>query len=239
LKANIRAGNLGEKGSERRTQAESKLIAFRPQAAHPFDDRCLSWQYDARTVSIWTTAGRIRHLRFACSADALKTLREHRKGESDLIERDGVFYLTAVCDIPQAPLNDNPDGFTGVDPGIEVPDARAAHDHAVARGAAAPASSTSPSRPTTSSPPRAMRASGVEFLDTPDSYYDALGEWAGDTRVPVGALRDLRILADRDEDGYLLQIFTKPVQDRPTVFFEMIERHGSMGLGKGNFKALF
>ncbi|MDX6331946.1 MAG: 4-hydroxyphenylpyruvate dioxygenase [Streptomycetaceae bacterium] len=84
-----------------------------------------------------------------------------------------------------------------------------------------------------------MRASGVEFLDTPDSYYDALGEWAGDTRVPVGTLRDLRILADRDEDGYLLQIFTKPVQDRPTVFFEMIERHGSMGLGKGNFKALF
>jgi 4-hydroxyphenylpyruvate dioxygenase len=86
---------------------------------------------------------------------------------------------------------------------------------------------------------RAMRASGVEFLDTPDSYYDTLGEWAGSTRVPVETLRELRILADRDEDGYLLQIFTKPVQDRPTVFFEMIERHGSMGFGKGNFKALF
>ncbi|WP_405729587.1 4-hydroxyphenylpyruvate dioxygenase [Streptomyces sp. NBC_01537] len=86
---------------------------------------------------------------------------------------------------------------------------------------------------------RAMRASGVEFLDTPDSYYDTLGEWVGDTRVPVETLRELRILADRDEDGYLLQIFTKPVQDRPTVFFEMIERHGSMGFGKGNFKALF
>jgi 4-hydroxyphenylpyruvate dioxygenase len=79
----------------------------------------------------------------------------------------------------------------------------------------------------------------VEFLDAPDSYYDALGDWVGDTRVPLAALRDLKILADRDEDGYLLQIFTKPVQDRPTVFFEMIERHGSMGFGKGNFKALF
>jgi 4-hydroxyphenylpyruvate dioxygenase len=86
---------------------------------------------------------------------------------------------------------------------------------------------------------RAMRAAGVEFLDTPDSYYDTLGEWVGSTRVPVETLRELRILADRDEDGYLLQIFTKPVQDRPTVFFEMIERHGSMGFGKGNFKALF
>ncbi|MFD3647448.1 4-hydroxyphenylpyruvate dioxygenase [Streptomyces cyaneofuscatus] len=86
---------------------------------------------------------------------------------------------------------------------------------------------------------RAMRAAGVRFLDVPDSYYDTLGEWAGETRVPVETLRELKILVDRDEDGYLLQIFTKPVQDRPTVFFEMIERHGSMGFGKGNFKALF
>ncbi len=86
---------------------------------------------------------------------------------------------------------------------------------------------------------RAMRATGVEFLRTPGSYYDTLGEWVGDTRVPVDVLRELGILADRDEDGYLLQIFTKPVQDRPTVFFELIERHGSQGFGKGNFKALF
>jgi 4-hydroxyphenylpyruvate dioxygenase len=85
----------------------------------------------------------------------------------------------------------------------------------------------------------AMRERGVEFLDTPDSYYDTLGEWVGDTRVPIQTLRELRILADRDEDGYLLQVFTKPVQDRPTVFFELIERHGSLGFGKGNFKALF
>ena len=86
---------------------------------------------------------------------------------------------------------------------------------------------------------RSMQAAGVEFLATPDSYYDTLGEWVGETRVDIGTLRELRILADRDEDGYLLQIFTKPVQDRPTVFFELIERHGSMGFGKGNFKALF
>jgi 4-hydroxyphenylpyruvate dioxygenase len=86
---------------------------------------------------------------------------------------------------------------------------------------------------------RGMRARGIQFLDTPDSYYETLGEWVGDTRVPLDELHELKILADRDEDGYLLQIFTKPVQDRPTVFFELIERHGSQGFGKGNFKALF
>jgi 4-hydroxyphenylpyruvate dioxygenase len=86
---------------------------------------------------------------------------------------------------------------------------------------------------------RSMTAAGVEFLATPGSYYDELGSWVGDTRVPIDELRALGILADRDEDGYLLQIFTQPVQDRPTMFFELIERHGSQGFGKGNFKALF
>jgi IS605 OrfB family transposase len=117
LKANIRAGNLGKPGSKRRVKAESKPITFRPEAAQPYDDRCLSWQYDAQTVSIWTTAGRLRHLRFACSPDALKMLREHRKGESDLIERDGVFYLIAVCDVSEAEQYE-PSGFIGVDLGI-------------------------------------------------------------------------------------------------------------------------
>jgi 4-hydroxyphenylpyruvate dioxygenase len=86
-----------------------------------------------------------------------------------------------------------------------------------------------------------MRAAGVEFLETPDSYYDdpELRARIGEVRVPVAELRERRVLVDRDEDGYLLQIFTKPVQDRPTVFFEFIERHGSLGFGKGNFKALF
>jgi 4-hydroxyphenylpyruvate dioxygenase len=87
----------------------------------------------------------------------------------------------------------------------------------------------------------AMRAAGVEFLETPDSYYDdpALRGRIGTVRVPIEELRKRRILVDRDEDGYLLQIFTKPVQDRPTMFFELIERHGSLGFGRGNFKALF
>ncbi|GAB3074938.1 4-hydroxyphenylpyruvate dioxygenase [Micromonospora schwarzwaldensis] len=87
----------------------------------------------------------------------------------------------------------------------------------------------------------AMRAAGVEFLDTPDSYYQdpELRARIGNVRVPIEELQSRKILVDRDEDGYLLQIFTKPVQDRPTVFFELIERHGSLGFGKGNFKALF
>jgi 4-hydroxyphenylpyruvate dioxygenase len=87
----------------------------------------------------------------------------------------------------------------------------------------------------------AMRAEGVEFLSTPDSYYSdpELRARIGNVRVPIEELQSRGILVDRDEDGYLLQIFTKPVGDRPTVFFELIERHGSLGFGKGNFKALF
>ncbi|MEC4612139.1 4-hydroxyphenylpyruvate dioxygenase [Tsukamurella tyrosinosolvens] len=87
----------------------------------------------------------------------------------------------------------------------------------------------------------ALRAEGVEFLNTPDAYYDdpELRARIGQVRVPVEELRSRGILVDRDEDGYLLQIFTKPLGDRPTVFFEIIERHGSLGFGKGNFKALF
>ncbi len=82
---------------------------------------------------------------------------------------------------------------------------------------------------------------GVEFLDTPDAYYEdpELRARIGQVRVPIEELQKRKILVDRDEDGYLLQIFTKPLGDRPTVFFEIIERHGSLGFGKGNFKALF
>jgi 4-hydroxyphenylpyruvate dioxygenase len=86
---------------------------------------------------------------------------------------------------------------------------------------------------------RAMKDTGMDFLETPDSYYDTLGEWVGETRVPLDTLRELKILADRDEDGYLLQIFTKPVQDRPTLFYEIIQRKGAKSFGAGNFKALF
>jgi 4-hydroxyphenylpyruvate dioxygenase len=86
-----------------------------------------------------------------------------------------------------------------------------------------------------------LRSRGVEFLDTPDAYYSdpELRARIGSVRVPIAELASRGILVDRDEDGYLLQIFTKPVGDRPTVFFELIERHGSLGFGKGNFRALF
>jgi 4-hydroxyphenylpyruvate dioxygenase len=86
-----------------------------------------------------------------------------------------------------------------------------------------------------------LRANGVEFLPTPDSYYEdpELRARIGNVRVPIEELKKRAILVDRDEDGYLLQIFTKPIGDRPTVFYEFIERHGSLGFGKGNFKALF
>ncbi|MFC5381589.1 4-hydroxyphenylpyruvate dioxygenase [Aquipuribacter nitratireducens] len=86
-----------------------------------------------------------------------------------------------------------------------------------------------------------LRAAGIQFLDTPESYYTdpELRARIGEVRVPIEELQSRGILVDRDEDGYLLQIFTKPIGDRPTVFFEIIERHGSLGFGKGNFQALF
>jgi 4-hydroxyphenylpyruvate dioxygenase len=86
---------------------------------------------------------------------------------------------------------------------------------------------------------RRLRENGVEFLGLPHEYYAALGARVGDVGVPIDTLEELGIEADRDEEGYLLQIFTRPVQDRPTFFFEIIERHGSRGFGVGNFKALF
>ncbi len=86
---------------------------------------------------------------------------------------------------------------------------------------------------------RALRDLGVEFLGMPHAYYEQLGERVGDVGVPIDTLEELGIEADRDEEGYLLQIFTRPIQDRPTFFFEIIERHGSRGFGVGNFKALF
>ena len=86
---------------------------------------------------------------------------------------------------------------------------------------------------------RALRGRGVEFLGLPHEYYARLADRVGDVGIPMDTLEELGIEADRDEEGYLLQIFTKPVQDRPTFFFEIIERHGSRGFGVGNFKALF
>jgi 4-hydroxyphenylpyruvate dioxygenase len=84
-----------------------------------------------------------------------------------------------------------------------------------------------------------LQANGIEFLRVPDSYYEALGARIGKIDESTAAIKQLGILVDRDEEGYLLQIFSLPVEDRPTVFFEIIQRKGSRGFGKGNFKALF
>ncbi len=86
---------------------------------------------------------------------------------------------------------------------------------------------------------RALREREIDFLRVPDTYYEELGARVGPIEEDLGELAELGILVDRDEDGYLLQIFTQPLQDRPTLFFEVIERHGSRGFGVGNFKALF
>ncbi|MFI8322356.1 RNA-guided endonuclease InsQ/TnpB family protein [Streptomyces sp. NPDC085529] len=116
LKGNIRAGNLGREGSKRRLRAESKPIVFREDAAQPFDDRILTWNLDARTVSIWTVAGRIKHIPFVCSDQAMHLLAS-RRGESDLVMRDGMFFLTATIEVSEPPVSE-PAGFLGVDLGI-------------------------------------------------------------------------------------------------------------------------
>jgi 4-hydroxyphenylpyruvate dioxygenase len=85
----------------------------------------------------------------------------------------------------------------------------------------------------------AMRERGVEFITVPDAYYEMMPERVGSIKEDVAALKAQNILVDKDECGYMLQIFTKPAQDRPTLFFEIIQRRGGRGFGKGNFKALF
>ncbi|MEU9466837.1 transposase [Streptomyces avermitilis] len=118
LKANLRAGNLGSLGSRRYRKAAQKPIAFRPQSAQPYDDRMLSWQTAERTVSIWTTSGRVKNMAFTASVEQLAVLALYRKGESDLLERDGMWFLNATCEVPEAPLNTGPVDFLGIDLGI-------------------------------------------------------------------------------------------------------------------------
>ncbi|MCA1030409.1 4-hydroxyphenylpyruvate dioxygenase [Bacillus timonensis] len=84
-----------------------------------------------------------------------------------------------------------------------------------------------------------LRKNGIEFLETPDSYYDVLTSRVGEIDEEIEKLKELKILVDRDDEGYLLQIFTKPIVDRPTLFIEIIQRKGAKGFGEGNFKALF
>ncbi|MCX5200401.1 transposase [Streptomyces sp. NBC_00237] len=117
LRASIRAGTLGPPTARRRRKAESKPVAFRPHAAHTFDDRCLSWNYDAQTISIWTLDGRVRNVRFACSPKTLKQLTQYRRGESDLVFRDGKWFLYATLDVPDPEVYE-PRDWVGVDRGI-------------------------------------------------------------------------------------------------------------------------
>ncbi|HZG01033.1 MAG TPA: 4-hydroxyphenylpyruvate dioxygenase, partial [Chitinophagales bacterium] len=84
-----------------------------------------------------------------------------------------------------------------------------------------------------------LKQRGLDFLQVPTSYYKELQERVGKIDENVDDLAQLGILVDRDDEGYLLQIFTKPVEDRPTLFFEIIQRKGAQSFGKGNFKALF
>ncbi|MFG3338212.1 RNA-guided endonuclease InsQ/TnpB family protein [Glycomyces sp. NPDC048151] len=103
---------------KRAAKATSKPVIFRADAAQAFDDRCLSWDHGARTVSIWTVAGRMRGIAFTGQPDQLQVLKEHRHGESDLVRRDGTWYLCATVDIADAEANTDPIDFIGVDMGI-------------------------------------------------------------------------------------------------------------------------
>ncbi|MFJ8208789.1 RNA-guided endonuclease InsQ/TnpB family protein [Streptomyces sp. NPDC096033] len=118
LRANLTAGRLGGPGSKRHRLASGKPIEFRAAAAQPYDDRMLSWQLDARTVSIWTTRGRLKGLAYTGGREQLATLARYRRGESDLVHRDGAWFLLATCEVPEAQPNSKPVDFLGVDLGV-------------------------------------------------------------------------------------------------------------------------
>ncbi|MEU9363286.1 transposase [Streptomyces avermitilis] len=119
LRANLRNGRYGRPGSTRHARASGKPVVFRPEAAQPYDDRMLSWQHTENTVSIWTTTGRMKGVKFTGQAEQLEVLAAHRQGESDLVRQGGKWFLIATCEIPEATLNARPVGFIGVDLGIE------------------------------------------------------------------------------------------------------------------------
>ncbi|WP_369391840.1 RNA-guided endonuclease InsQ/TnpB family protein [Streptomyces sp. CG1] len=118
LKANLRAGNLGKSDSRRYQRVSQKPIAFQAEGAQPFDDRMLSWQIPERRISIWTVAGRMKDVAFTAAPEQLATLALYRKGESDLVCRDGMWFLSATCEVPEAPLNAEPVDFLGIDLGV-------------------------------------------------------------------------------------------------------------------------
>ena len=118
LHAQARAGLLGRAGSVRRIRALGKPVVFGQWSAQPFDDRMLSWRHDARTISIWTVTGRLKDVAFTGEPGQLKQIAERRRGESDLVHRDGMWFLCAAVELPEEGLNASPSGFIGVDLGI-------------------------------------------------------------------------------------------------------------------------
>ncbi|ADH68265.1 transposase, IS605 OrfB family [Nocardiopsis dassonvillei] len=113
-RANLDNGDYGPKGSVRRTRIGSTPIAFRAGSAHPYDARDLSFAMDARTISLWTFQGRLQDVPFTGSADQVKALAGHKRGEADLLRRDGAWFLAVTVEVPDAPEQE-PDGFVGVD----------------------------------------------------------------------------------------------------------------------------
>lgn len=116
--ANLKAGNLGRPGSKRCRKATGKPVTFRPESAQPYDDRMLSWQTGERLVSIWTVHGRVKDVAFTASPAQLATLALYRKGESDLVCRDSMWFLNATREIPERQPNSDPVDFLGLDLGI-------------------------------------------------------------------------------------------------------------------------
>ncbi|MFB7707519.1 RNA-guided endonuclease InsQ/TnpB family protein [Streptomyces sp. NPDC056105] len=120
LRANLKAGNHGRPSSKRYRRATGKPISFRPEGAQPYDDRMLSWQHAERTVSIWTLSGRMKRVAFTASSEQLARLALYRKGESDLLFRDGMWFLTATCEVPEAAPDTSVTQFLGIDLGIDL-----------------------------------------------------------------------------------------------------------------------
>ncbi len=118
LKANLTAGNLGKPGSKRYRKATGKPVAFRLDSAQPYDDRMLSWRIAERRISVWTVSGRVKDVVFTASPEQLATLALYRRGESDLVRRDGMWFLNATCEVPEEPVNTDPVDFLGIDLGI-------------------------------------------------------------------------------------------------------------------------
>lgn len=129
-KGSLKAGLFGRPDSKRHTAATAKPITFRTNAAQPYDDRMLSWQMEQRTISTWTTKGRLKRIPFTGSDHQLQLIAEYRQGESDLITRNGQWYLLATLDLPESPQNTDPQGFIGVDLGIaNIATTSAGHRH--------------------------------------------------------------------------------------------------------------